>query len=375
MLAVAQPILGAEEKAALAEVIDSCWITMGDRVERFERAFAELHAMPNAVAVSSATAGLHLSLHALGLGAGDEVLVPSLTFVASANCVIYTGATPVLVDIQSVNRPLMSIEDAARKCTPRTKAIMLVHYAGYVADRDAWRSFAAERGLLIVEDAAHAAGLREAGTVGDAAVFSFYGNKNMTTAEGGMVVASDPKLLAAIRQLRGHGLTSGTFQRHRSAAPIYDATMLGFNYRMDELRAALGLVQLRKLPAWNARRRALTMQYRELLRGIEPDIEIPFGDLECSSFHIMPVTLSREVDRQALIEQMRSDGIQTSVHYPPVHQLSLYRQLCPGARLPVTEDFAARELTLPLHPQLELDDLRLIARSLQGALTNRLANP
>jgi dTDP-4-amino-4,6-dideoxygalactose transaminase len=169
MLLVAEPILGPEEKAALSDVIDSGWITMGERVQQFEKAFAEVHRTEDSVAVSSCTAGLHLILLALGLGPGDEVLVPGLTFVATANCVLYVGATPVFVDIESNDLPLMSLDDAAAKCTERTKAIILVHYAGYLPDRAKWRNFADRRGLMLIEDAAHATGLPEAGTYGVAA--------------------------------------------------------------------------------------------------------------------------------------------------------------------------------------------------------------
>ena len=182
MLLVSEPILGAEEKAALAAVIDSGWVTMGDRVQEFEQTFARLHQAEEFVAVSSCTAALHLILHALGIGPGDEVLVPSLTFVATANSVLYVGARPVFVDIESPEVPLMSLDDAEAKCTARTKAVILVHFGGYLAERDAWQAFARRKGLLLIEDAAHAPGLPAVGTLGEAAAFSFYGNKNMTTA-------------------------------------------------------------------------------------------------------------------------------------------------------------------------------------------------
>ncbi|MBL6081175.1 DegT/DnrJ/EryC1/StrS aminotransferase family protein [Belnapia sp. T18] len=368
MLAVAEPQLGAEEKAALADVIDAGWITMGERVFAFERAFAQTHDAADAVAVSSCTGGLHLALQALGLGPGDEVLVPALTFAATADCVLYVGATPVLVDIESLKTPLMSIEDAGSRCTPRTRAVILVHYAGYLADRAAWQDFATARGLLLIEDAAHAAGLPEAGSFGAAAVFSFYGNKNMTTAEGGMVLAADEELRERMRQMRGHGLTSGTFQRHSAAQPGYDVTMLGFNYRMDELRAAIGLVQLGKLPAWNARRRKLTEVYRALLAQQLPEVTVPFAQGGISSHHIMPVLLPRGVDRSQVIERLRAMGVQTSMHYPPLHRLALYRERFPDLALPIVEDFAAREMTLPLHPGLNEDDLRFVTEALTEAV-------
>ncbi|MBP2312730.1 DegT/DnrJ/EryC1/StrS family aminotransferase [Azospirillum soli] len=371
MLLVAEPILGEEEKAALAAVIDDGWITMGDRVRAFEQAFAEAHGARDAVAVGSCTAGLHLVLLALGLGPGDEVLVPSMTFVATANSVLYTGATPVFVDIEGVDLPLISPSDAAAKCTERTKAVILVHYAGYLPDREAWRDFAQSRGLLLIEDAAHAAGLPQAGRIGDAAVFSFYGNKNMTTAEGGMVFAEDDAVLDTVRQLRAHGMTSGARQRLTGHASGYDVTMLGFNHRMDELRAAIGLVQLARLPAWNATRRDLAAHYRRRLAQDCPDVVMPFADPRPSAHHILPVLLPAGIDRQRLADDLRGDGVQTSVHYAPVHSFTFYRERFPGVNLPRTEEFARRTLSLPLHPKMGTDDVESVTRALARALAHQ----
>lgn len=372
MLLVSEPVLGAEEKAALADVIDSGWITMGDRVSSFERAFADAHAAEDAVSVSSCTAGLHLILHALGIGPGDEVLVPALTFVATANCVLYVGGTPVFVDIDSSGLPLMSIQDAAAKCTSRTKAVILVHFAGYMVDPLPWQAFARARGLILIEDAAHAAGLQGVGAIGDAAAFSFYGNKNMTTAEGGVVLARDASLRDAIRQARGHGLTSGTFQRRSSRTPIYDVTMLGFNYRLDELRAAIGLVQLGHLQEWNAKRKILAELYRRRIGEDCPSVVIPFEAPRPSVHHIMPVVLPASCDRQDVIDHLRAKGIQTTIHYPAIHRLSFYRSLYPDVNLPQTEAFTDHELTLPLHPRMGLDDVERVTSALADALGERV---
>ncbi len=369
MLLVAEPTLGEEEKAALAAVIDAGWITMGDRVRAFERAFADGQGVQDAVAVSSCTAGLHLVLAALGLGPGDEVLVPAATFVATANCVLHVGATPVFVDIEDLDLPLMSLTDASAKVTERTRAVILVNYAGYLPDRDRWRAFAEARGLLLIEDAAHAAGVEGAGAIGDAGVFSFYGNKNMTTAEGGMVIARDSALLDRVRNLRGHGMTSGTQQRLTGHANGYDVTALGFNYRMDEFRAAIGLVQLAKLPAWNAKRRSLTETYRSLLERDCPDVLMPFSEPRASAHHILPILLPQGVDRQRLADSMRADGVQTSVHYAPLHHFTYYRDRFPDVSLPRTEEFARRELTLPLHPKMEERDVATVTQALLHALS------
>jgi dTDP-4-amino-4,6-dideoxygalactose transaminase len=368
MLLVSKPILGAAEKDAISEVIDSGWITMGARVQAFELAFARLHGTDDSVAVNSCTAALHLILHALGIGPGDEVLVPSMTFVATANCVLYVGAKPVFVDIESLDVPLISIEGAEAKCTSRTRAVILMHYAGYLADRDAWQSFARRKGLLLIEDAAHAPGLPEVGTFGVAAAFSFYGNKNMTTAEGGAVIASDRALLDNIRQMRGHGMTSGTYQRLTTRSPNYDVTMLGFNYRMDELRAAVGLVQLQKLKRWNGIRSRLTMLYRRLIAERCPSVCVPFAEFKISTYHIMPVLVPHAAKRDAVIEHLRDRQIQTTIHYPPVHGLTFFQKRDPNIHLPRTEGFAKREVTLPLHPQMNAETVETVVDALASAV-------
>jgi dTDP-4-amino-4,6-dideoxygalactose transaminase len=357
-----------EEKAALAAVIESGWITMGDRVRQFEQAFARLHDAEDSIAVGSCTAALHLILHALGIGPGDEVLVPSLTFVATANSVLYVGARPIFVDIESPETPLMSLDEAEAKLTARTRAIILVHFGGYLADRAAWQSLARRRNLLLIEDAAHAPGLPEAGTFGEAAAFSFYGNKNMTTAEGGAIIARDRSLREAIRLARSHGMTSGTRQRLDSRSPDYDVTVLGFNYRMDELRAAVGLAQLERLKEWNEIRRRLSLHYRQLAAIRCPSVMVPFADPWPSAHHLMPVVLPADIDRQAVIDGLRRDGVQTTVHYPPVHRLTFYNDICPNCCLPQTEEFARRELTLPLHPRMMPADVDFVMNSLAAAL-------
>ena len=368
MLLVSEPVLGPDEQTALASVIESGWVTMGDRVREFEQAFAHLHEAEDSIAVGSCTAALHLILHALGIGPGDEVLVPSLTFVATANSVLYVGARPVFVDIDSAEIPLMSLDDAEAKCTSRTKAIILVHFAGYLALRDTWQSFARRKGLLLIEDAAHAPGLPAVGTFGEAAAFSFYGNKNMTTAEGGAIIARSRALRETIRRARSHGMTSSTRQRLTSRRPDYDVTILGFNYRMDELRAALGLAQLKKLPEWNDTRRRLSLCYRQLMAEHCPTVMIPFANPWPSAHHLMPVVLPAATDRQPVIDRLRKRGIQTTIHYPPVHQLTFYRELYPDTLLPRTEEFAQRELTLPLHPRMNPADVEQAVNSLAAAL-------
>jgi dTDP-4-amino-4,6-dideoxygalactose transaminase len=369
MLLVGEPNLGEEEKRALVDVIDSNWITMGDRVRAFEMGFAAAHGATDAVAVSSCSAGLDLVLAAHGIGPGDEVLVPSLSFVATANCVLHVGAMPVFVDIEGMMRPTLSLADAEAKCTGRTRSAIMMHYAGFLSSSVAWRNFAGRHGLVLIEDAAHAAGVEGVGNIGNSAVFSFYGNKNMTTAEGGMVVSDTPAVLDLVRLLRGHGMTSGTRQRHDARTPTYDVTALGWNYRMDEFRAAVGLVQLRSLVRWNGIRRDLTEHYRAELGKTCPDVLVPFADAsEASAHHLLAVVLPGDVERAAIMASLRESGVQTTIHYPPIHLMTYYRERCPGVHLPHTEHFALRELTLPLHPKMHAEDVHYVVNSLADAI-------
>ncbi len=368
MMLVGEPILGEDEKAALAAVIDSGWITMGARVREFERAFAHEHGVADAVAVNSCTAALHLIMDAFGIGPGDEVLVPSLTFIATINSVLYAGARPVFVDIESAETPIVSIADADRKITANTKAVVIMHYGGYVADAKEWTEFARSRGLYLIEDSAHAVGAARGPLYGDAAAFSFFGNKNMTTAEGGMITAPDVDMLDWMRQARGHGMTTGTTQRLRDGSISYDVTMLGYNYRMDELRAAIGLVQLSKLGGWIAKRTALAERYRDLLAEYCPSVRMPFGQWPVATHHILPIVLPPNVSPREIADGLRARRIQTTNHYPPAHLFSWHGKTLPKTRLPRTEDFAARELTLPLHPGLREDDVHYVVRALAEIL-------
>jgi len=294
--------------------------------------------------------------------------VPSLTFVATANAVLYAGASPVFLDIQDLQRPHISMEDANSKCTAKTKAVIVMHYGGYVADLAAWRSFCDMKKLLLIEDAAHAPGVAQVGRWSDASAFSFFSNKNMSTAEGGMVISRDVSALQRVRHLRSHGMSTDTLTRHRGHAYSYDVTMLGYNYRMDELRAAVGLTQLPRLPSWNKKRKDLSNAYRRMIAAQIPEVMIPFDQDQETSAHLMPILLPKGVDRKKVMDQLRKDAIQTSIHYPPVHHFSYYLDKCPGVHLPETEEFCARELTLPLHPSLGEGEIRMVIESLRKAL-------
>jgi len=368
IISLADPALGDEEKQSLTEVIDSGWLTMGERVRRFECEFAKMHEMEEAVAVSSCTAGLHLCLAALGIGPGDEVLVPSLTFVATVNAVLYTGARPVFVDIESIHCPHISIEDARKKVTEKTKAVILMHYGGYLVDMTRWSNFSKEFGLFIIEDAAHAPGGKGIGQKSHGAAFSFFTNKNMTTAEGGMVISKNREFLSKVRSMRSHGMTTLTLERYKGHAYSYDVTMLGYNYRMDELRAALGLSQIGRLEKWNEKRRHLSDHYRFLINKLCSQVQVPFNSDWPTCAHLMAVILPDNTDRNHIMQKLRDEGIQSSIHYPPIHGFSHYRRLFPDIRLPITEEFCNRELTLPLHPGLDKTSIEYIIRTLSSCL-------
>ncbi len=344
-----------EEEEAVLRVLRSRWLTMGAVTEEFEHAFAGLVGARHAIAVSNATAALHLACLALGIGPGDQVIVPSLTFVATANAVLYAGADVNFADIASPSDLTISPESIEKQVTPRTRAIIVMHYAGYPCEMDPIKEIAARHQLALIEDAAHAPGAsvegRALGTRGDVGCFSFFSNKNLPVGEGGMLVTDRDDLAEKARLLRSHGMTSLTWDRHLGHAHTYDVVDLGYNYRIDELRSALGLVQLRKLRSNNLRRQAITAKYVEGLTGSGLDVPLRKAHGE-PSYHLLPVLLPPDLNRARFMERMRAAGIQTSIHYPPVHQFSYYRRRYPGVCLPVTESVARREVTLPLFPTM-----------------------
>ena len=354
------------ETQAVLDVLNSRWLTMGGVTQEFEAAFAGFLGVPHALALSNATVALHLACRALGIGPGDEVIVPSLSFVATANAVLYTGADVRFAEVCGPHDLTISPEDIALKITPRTKAVVVMHYAGYPCRMPEIAAFAHRRGLALIEDAAHAPGAaldgRPLGTWGDAGCFSFFSNKNLSTGEGGMLVTGRQDVAEKVRLLRSHGMTSLTWDRHQGHAYSYDVVALGYNYRIDEIRSALGLVQLGKLADGNARRRALTARYwRELQALGVAGLDLPLHPAHSpSACHIFPILLPENLDRRAFMDHMKAAGIQTSIHYPPIHTFTYYRQRYPGLSLPLTESLASRQVTLPLYPSLRAEDVDFV---------------
>ena len=374
-LPFALPDLDQAEMQAVQECLRSGWITSGPRARQFEQEFAaslDAEADLHALAVNSATAGLHLALEALGIGPGDEVIVPTLTFTATAEVVRYLGADAVCADIDP--RTLTLSPGAVEAVlTPRTRAIMPVHYAGRACDMDGLLALARRHGLKVVEDAAHAYPTRYRGRLvgtldSDATVFSFYANKTITTGEGGMVVTRNPALAERIRVMRLHGISEDAFERYRSARPAwwYQVIAPGYKYNLGDIAAAIGLQQLRKIGRFLARREALAQAYHTALRALPLRLPAPL-EAGCShAWHLYPVQLLAEapLDRAQLIEGLAARGIGTSVHYIPLHRQPYWRErygLDPAA-FPHAEAAYAGLLTLPLYTRMsDHDQARVIA--------------
>jgi dTDP-4-amino-4,6-dideoxygalactose transaminase len=366
--------LDEEEIEAVTEVLMSKWLSMGPVTQRFEEEFARYLGMKYAFGVSNGTAALHIAHKVLGIKEGDEVIVPSLTFVATANSVLYCGAKPVFADITSLDNFNISPDDILEKITDKTKAITVVHYGGYPCDMKVIVEIAEDHNLRVIEDAAHAPGAeykgRKCGTIGDVGCFSFFANKNLVTGEGGMIVTNDDSLAEEIRIMRSHGMTTLTWDRHKGHAHSYDVVDIGFNYRINEVASAIGLVQLKKLDENNKKRRNIVEEYRKQLKAI-PDISILFENYkEKSSCHIFPILLAEDIARNEFIEKLKEKGIQTSIHYPPIHLFTYYQKKFgfKEGMLPKTEFVGEHEVTLPLYPGMKEEDVEYIVNCISEAL-------
>ncbi|MDR2942658.1 MAG: DegT/DnrJ/EryC1/StrS family aminotransferase [Treponema sp.] len=368
------------EYQAVKEVLDSGWITISQKTQDFEAAFsAFLGYDAQCLAVSNATAALHMALLVCGIGGGDEVITPSLTFIADQNVTQMTGAENVLADITSMEDWSMDPDDIESKITPKTKAVMIVHYAGYACDMERISALCKQHNLLLIEDCAHTPGAdycgpsaqgRPLGTFGDVSAFSFFGNKNIAVGEGGMVVTRNQEVFNKLKGLRSHGMSVLSFDRFKGRAVSYDVSAPGLNYRIHEISSALGLVQLQKLESANNKRKEIVEYYYERLDGVS-SVSIPYRHFSRGkpNYHIMPVLLSESTDRSAVIESMKQDGVQTSIHYPAIQNFSAYKDKV--NKTPKAEYVCARELTLPLYPAMMKSDVDIVCDALIKALNKK----
>jgi dTDP-4-amino-4,6-dideoxygalactose transaminase len=344
--------LAQEDLDAVADVLRSGRLALGERTHAFEEAFAAQLGVRHAVALSSCTAALHLAYLAAGVGPGDEVIVPAMTFAATATAVLYCGATPVFAEIAGQHDLSLDPDDVAARVTPRTKAVSVVHFGGYAAQVDRLRSLCDAHGLALVEDAAHAPsgrlGDRKLGTFGLAGCFSLFSNKVLSVGEGGLLTTDDDAVAAFARSRRSHAVVP-----EADGSGGYDVDGLGFNYRFDEPRAALALSRLDRLEADIAQRQALTRRYRERLAGV-PGVTVPYRDEDVagSSCYVMPIMVEDPQRQNPLRAALREHRVQTSLLYPAIHEFTAYRERFPGISLPRTELASRTEVTIPLFPHM-----------------------
>jgi dTDP-4-amino-4,6-dideoxygalactose transaminase len=373
---------GPEEMAAVQRVMKSKWLSMGQEAQAFEKEFAAMQGAKHAIAIANATAGLHLAFLALDLGPNDEIIQPALNFVATANMTVAAGATPVFADIISLGEPTIDPVHVERLITPRTKAVVIMHYGGSLCRMAEFVQLCRKRGLALIEDACHAVGAAYqdarqrhphgimAGSIGDISAFSFFANKNIATGEGGMVVTNRDALAERVRLLRSHGMTSLTWDRHKGHASSYDVVVNGYNYRIDELRAALGRAQLAKLKLNNERRVRLMSLYVDCLSSL-PGWTIPFAErISNSSGHLMVVVAPTTESRDRAVQKLRESRIQTSLHYPCISDFSAFATT-PTDAVKITREFATRAITLPLFPSMTLDQVQEVGQILSDAKSNK----
>jgi dTDP-4-amino-4,6-dideoxygalactose transaminase len=360
------------EYQAVKDVLDSGWLTIGQKTTDFEGAFSALlkHDM-QCLAVSSCTAALHMALLALGIKDGDEVITPALTFIADQNVTTMAGANNVLADITSMDDWSMDPNDIEARITAKTKAVMIVHYAGFACDMTRITALCEKHKLFLIEDCAHSPGSdfngRPLGTFGGISAFSFFGNKNIAVGEGGMIATANSGIFAKLKSLRSHGMTVPSFDRYRGRAAVYDVDAPGLNYRIHEISSAIGLVQLEKLEDANNKRGKLVEHYYKRLDGFKP-VKIPYRHFLRGkpNYHIIPVLLSDSIDRAAVIESMKQDGVQTSVHYRAIQGFSAYKDKVNPT--PKAEHVCAHELTLPLYPDMTEEEVDIVCDALISAV-------
>lgn len=363
-----------KEQQAVVETIKSKWISTGPKTAAFENKFAQMLNVKYAVALSNCTVSLHLAMKLVGVECDDEVICPSLTFVATCNSIRYVNAIPVFADIKSCNDLTIDPDEIERKITYKTKAIVVMHFGGYACDMDRIMAIAAKHNLKVVEDACHGPlseykGIK-LGTIGDIGCFSFFSNKNISTGEGGMLVTNNEAYFNRAKLLRSHGMTSLSYERAKGHSSSYDVIDLGYNYRMDDIHAAIGLVQLDKIQADLNMRAKIRKRYLSLLKDVE-GITIPFAEInEFTSNYIFTIVLKDSTfeKREKIRSKLAESGIQTSVHYPAVHRFSIYKDFY--FNLPFTDYVADNLITLPMYSKLNDDDILYVTSSLNNILRN-----
>ena len=359
------------EEQAVIETLRSKWISTGPKTSRFETEFARMLHIEHALAVSNCTSSLHLAMKMLDIGPGDEVICPSLTFVATVNAIRYVDAVPVFADIVDATDLNIDPEDIARLVTEKTKAVVVMHYAGFPCNMDAIMTIAAEHDLKVIEDSCHGPlseyNGKKLGTIGDIGCFSFFSNKNLSTGEGGMLVTNNAALYERAKLLHSHGMTTLSYERSKGHTMRYDVIELGYNYRMDDIRASLGIAQLEKLEGDLKGRAKIRARYEEVFADTD-EIIVPFtGHEGFVSNYIFPVVLREgSRDRDEVRKVLQKQGIQTSMHYPPVHLFSIYREQT--RQLPVTESVTSRQITLPMYASLSGDKVDYIGDVLKDSL-------
>jgi perosamine synthetase len=358
---------------AVVEALTSDWLTTGPRVARFEEAFAAFCGAREGVAVNSGTAALHCAMRALRLKPGDEVIVPAITFAASANAALYEGATPVFADVE-VDTLLIDPKSVADKITSRTRAVVAVDYGGQPADYDALRELTDDRGISLVADSCHAPGAvykgRQTGTLGDISCFSFHPVKHLTTCEGGMAVTQIGALAQHMRRFRNHGIDSDHRAREAKGAHAYDMVELGYNYRLSDLQCALGLAQLTRLAGWIKARQAVAAWYEDALVDVPAVVPLKTRSDRTNAHHLYVVKLEAGVDRDTVFARLRAAGIGANVHYAPVYLHSFYRnQGYERGLAPIAEAVSSQLLTLPMFPAMQQRDVGRVVETLVDAVS------
>jgi perosamine synthetase len=378
MIPYGRQSIDEEDIRAVVEVLRSDWLTTGPKIAEFERAFANFVGAKEAVAVSNGTAALHAAMYALEIGPGDEVIVPPMTFAATANCVVFQGGVPVFADVQ-VDNLLVDPAQVELRITPRTKAIIAVDYAGQPCDYDALQDISKRHRLPLVADACHSIGgqfkTRPVGSLAKLNTFSFHPVKHITTAEGGMITTDDSNLAQRMRVFRNHGITSDHRLREAQDTWFYEMTDLGYNYRLTDMQCALGISQLMKLPAWIARRQAIAGRYDEVFTRLGGVMPLAMSQNVLHAYHLYVIKLDLaqlRTDRSKIFADLRGRGIGVNVHYIPVHLHPFYRNnfgTKPGL-CPVAEDAYEHIISLPLYPSMTDEDVEDVINHIADILNH-----